>query len=140
MMAFLYRILGRHRHTAGEFVRFGTVGVVNTVLDFAIYVGLTRGFAYWEQNFLYANAIAIGISVTCSFVLNNFWTFRKDGRDWHLRSAKFLTVCAVALVWNSLIMFVLTSLGFHDLASKIAATAVVALWNFTMYKMWAFRG
>jgi putative flippase GtrA len=132
--------LGKYRQTYEEFVRFGLVGATNTVIDFGVYIVLTRGFAFWEKHFIIANAIAFAVAVLTSFLLNNFWTFNKNKQHLAGRGAKFLTVVAIALLWNSTILYVLTLLGYHDLLAKLVAVAVVGVWNFTLYKFWVFGG
>lgn len=139
MFSALWRLFVAHRHTFGEFARFGIVGATNTVLDFGLYVGLTRGFAFWERHYVAANAIAFAVAVTSSFLFNNFWTFKKDHRNWHVRGSRFLAIAFAALGLNSLVLYALTSYGIHDLLAKLVAIAAVGFWNFSMYKMWAFR-
>lgn len=131
--------LGPHRGTFEQFARFVIVGATNTVLNFAVYIGLTRGFAFWERHFLIANAIAFAVAVMSSFLFNNYWTFKRGGTGAAMRGAKFLTVVATALAWNNVILYGLTEIGLHDLLAKLVVVGIVGLWNFTLYKFWAFR-
>jgi putative flippase GtrA len=134
----LYRLLVTHRKTAGQFVRFGVVGACNTVLDFAIYLVLTRGFPFWREHFVTAAAISFCFGATSSFVLNTFWTFRRAEDGWHRRMPKFFLVAVSGLAWNSAVLWTLTFFGLHDIIAKLAATGIVAFWNFTMHKKWTF--
>ncbi len=127
------------RKIAGEFVRFAVVGAVNTVLDFSLYYILTRSIFFFRAHLVLAAAISFCAAVASSFVLNTFWTFRKDSEGWHRRSTKFFVVAVAGLAWNSIILYGLTHVGMHDLLAKLAATAAVMLWNFTLQKMWTFR-
>jgi putative flippase GtrA len=137
--AVLERVHERYREMVAQFVRFGVVGAFNTALDFSIYVALTRGSAWWGRHILLAASVSFSCGVVSSFLLNNFWTFRKDARAWHRRSAKFLVVALAALAWNNAILFVLTRLGMHDILAKLFATGVVTGWNFAMHRTWTFR-
>ncbi len=128
-----------HRQTAKEFVRFGVVGACNTVLDFFLYYALTRSVPFFMAHVVIAAAISFCAAVSCSFVLNTFWTFQKDSHAWHRRSAKFFLVALVGLALNSVILLFLTHVGVHDLIAKLFATGVVILWNFTLQKTWTFR-
>lgn len=133
------RLHPRRREIAAQFVRFVVVGAFNTALDFAVYVALTRGAAFWGRHFVAAAAVSFCCGVVSSFVLNNFWTFGRDAKAWHRRSARFLIVALLALIWNSAILYGLTRLGLHDLIAKLVATAVVTGWNFSMHRTWTFR-
>ena len=125
---------------AGEFLRFGFVGLCNTVLDFTVYYVLTRNFLFWGDHVVAAAAVSFCVAVASSFFLNNFWTFRRDAQSLHHRSVKFFIVALAGLAWNSAILYGLISAGLHDILAKLAATAVVMMWNFILQKTWTFRG
>jgi len=129
----------RCRRTAVQFLRFSVVGGVNFLLDNGIYVLLTRGTVFWSERILSAAAISFVLSVISSFVLNTFWTFSCDAAGWHRRMGKFFAVATGGLAINILIIHLLVSLGVYDLIAKIAATAVVLVWNFILQKKWTFR-
>ncbi len=40
--------------TAGQFVRFAAVGAINTVVDFGVYVVLTRSSVFWGSHLVLA--------------------------------------------------------------------------------------
>lgn len=127
------------RRTMGQFIRFAAVGAFNTVLDFGVYVALTRGVPGWETRYVAAATVSFLVAVTSSFLLNTFWTFRSDLSLWHRRAPKFLIVAAGGLAWNALIIHTLTGLRVHDIIAKLAATGLVLFWNFTLQKKWTFR-
>ena len=139
MSEFFFKLSDKYHHLTEQVVRFMIVGVTNTGADFIIYYALTRGFRWWRHHFLLANAIAFIVAVAVSFMLNNFWTFKRDAEGWHARSLKFLAVNVAALALNSAMLFALTTFGMHDLFAKILASVTVGFWNFTLYKLWAFR-
>src|SRR5438105_14935645 len=62
-----------HTHVVVQFVKFGIVGVSNTLLTFAVYTVLLKGFGVW---YLAASAIGFGVGTVNSFLLNRRWTFR----------------------------------------------------------------
>ncbi|MEY4723354.1 MAG: hypothetical protein RLZZ324_867 [Candidatus Parcubacteria bacterium] len=139
MTEYLFGIFNRHKHTVAEFVKFAVVGATNTAMDFALYVWLTRTFRYWHHHFLWANVVAFSFGVVVSFILNNYWTFKRDHDGLHGRGFKFLAVVAGALLLNSLMLRELTHFGMHDILAKLIATGVVGFWNFGMYRWWAFK-
>src|SRR6201999_493942 len=55
-----------------QFVKFGIVGVSNTVLAFAIYTVLLKVFGVW---YLAASAIGFVLGAVNGFLLNRRWTF-----------------------------------------------------------------
>jgi putative flippase GtrA len=58
-------------------LRFGAVGVLNTVLGLAI---IFAAKAFLGLGDFAANLLGYGLGLMCSFVLNRSWTFRHDGR------------------------------------------------------------
>jgi len=131
--------LAGHRGTFGQFLRFSTVGTINFFLDYGVYFGLTRGFPFWGKHIILASTVSFVAAVISSFLLNTFWTFRCDAAGWHRRVWKFFAVATGGLALNATILFVLTRLGVYDLIAKLAATAIVLVWNFLLQKKWTFR-
>lgn len=120
-----------------EFIRFCIVGVINTGVDFAVYIGLTRPMPFWTQHYVLASACSFLVAVFSSFLLNTFWTFRRQNVEW-ARSVKFFAVAVGGLVLNAATLYTLTHFGLFDLFAKAAATGVVLAWNFTLQKKWTF--
>src|ERR1700690_585125 len=56
-----------------QFVKFGIVGVSNTLLTFAVYTLLLKGFGLW---YLAASAIGFVVGAVNGFLWNRRWTFR----------------------------------------------------------------
>jgi len=127
------------RPSFGQFVRFGMVGTVNTVLDFSVYYGLTRYFDFWGRHLVTSAVASFAVGVTSSFILNNFWTFRQEASGWLQRAPRFLLVALSGMSWNALLLWIMVSLGTYDLIAKASATVVVLFWNFNMQKRWTFR-
>jgi len=126
-----------HRRGVRQFVKFGIVGVSSTIIDWGIYLGLTRllGFFYLD-----AKVISFLFSVINSYILNRSWTFRStDPKKLH-QFGKFLVVAAVGLGLNALIMYLVVSkLHLHDIIGLIFASAIVMFWNFLINKFWTFK-
>ena len=55
-----------------QFVKFGIVGVSNTLLFFAVYTLLLKGFGVW---YLAASGIGFAVGAVNGFLLNRRWTF-----------------------------------------------------------------
>src|SRR6266852_1275739 len=56
-----------------QFVKFGIVGISNTLLTFAVYTLLLKVFGVW---YLAASAIGFIAGAVNGFLLNRRWTFR----------------------------------------------------------------
>src|SRR3989339_592789 len=121
-----------------ELLRFCLVGVVNTVLDFGLYLLLTRLFDFWSGHLLIAAAVSWCLAVLSSFLLNNFWTFKPGTLRLRNRMSKFVTVALSGGIWNLVLMAIFIRLGWHDVLAKILATVGVTIWNFTLQKRWTF--
>ncbi len=139
LIARLKAILFPHRHTFAQFARFAAVGAGNTVLDFGVYLALTRSFPFWWRHLVLAASVSFTLAATSSFLLNTFWTFKSDLCEWRVRLPKFFAVAVGGLCVNSAILFGLTRVGVNDILAKLTATGVVLLWNFTLQKTWTFR-
>lgn len=137
--ALLDAFIESRRRLAAQFVRFAAVGAFNTVLDFGVYLWLTRSYPYWSSRIVGAATVSFVLAATSSFLLNNFWTFRQDAKGWHRRLPKFFVVAVGGLLWNAAILHLLTTAGVHDIVAKLCATGIVLLWNFTLQKTWTFR-
>jgi putative flippase GtrA len=82
-------------------LRFGVVGVVNTVLGLAI---IFAAKAFLGLGDLAANLLGYGLGLVCSFVLNRSWTFRHEGRAF-AAFWRFGIAFAVAYVLNLVTVF-----------------------------------
>ena len=65
-------------HVVVQFVKFGIVGVSNTLLTFLVYTLLLKVFGVW---YLAASAIGFVVGATNGFLLNRRWTFREHVGD-----------------------------------------------------------
>src|SRR5271169_2227468 len=61
-----------------QFVKFGIVGISNTLITFAVYTLLLKVFNVW---YLIASAIGFILGATNGFLLNRAWTFREHVGD-----------------------------------------------------------
>lgn len=122
--------------TVGPFVRYCTVGVSNTVIDFGLYTILTR---WGALHYLLANAISFLVAVSWSYVWNRRWTFRSTDRR---RVRQFVTFMAITIVGVGISEAVLAigveALHIPDLAAKMLAAPLVLAWNYGAARKWAF--
>ena len=125
--------LGR---TAGQFLRFATVGGIATLIQYLILIALVQGV---NMHAVWASSIGFVVSAICNYLLNYRFTFRSNARH-RQAMVKFFLVAGVGLVLNGLIMLVATEyLHVYYLLAQILATGLVLLWNFTGNRLWTFK-
>jgi putative flippase GtrA len=129
------RMIARHRHSIGEFVKFALVGLLNTGVDVAIFFLLTRiGTPY-----VAAQAVSYSCGAANSYLLNKVWTFRSSG----LSYAEVVRFTAVNLASLGISIAVLSLLhetaGVTLAAAKAGATVCALAANFLGNKLWVFR-
>lgn len=122
-----------------QMTKFGMVGALNTVVDFFIYVILTR-VSFISLHYLVANFIAFSFAATSSFLLNRMWTFRSLHPHIHIQYVKFLLVALGGLALSESILFISVEyFSSHDVIGKLYAIMITWGWNFGMNKYWTFR-
>src|SRR5205807_4024388 len=119
-----------------QFVKFGIVGVSNTLLTFAVYTVLLKAFGVW---YLAASAIGFGVGTVNSFLLNRRWTFRGHVGD-ALTPVRWTVVQCCGLGINEGLLFLFAHNARLDkLLAQVLATAVVTVSTFAANRAWTFR-
>jgi putative flippase GtrA len=123
-------------HVVVQFVKFGIVGVSNTLLTFIVYTVLLKVFGVW---YLAASAIGFIAGATNGFLLNRAWTFREHVGD-SLTPVRWAIVqsCGLAINEGMLFLFV-TEAHLDKLLSQAFATGVVTVTTFFANRAWTFR-
>lgn len=120
-----------------QFVKFGLVGALNTLLDYGLY---TVFVTFLDIHYLVANALSFGVAVTNSFILNRKWTFRQTGTNWQHEGLKYLAVyCAGLGIGEGFLFLLVDRWHFHELIAKAFVVALVLFWNYIGIRFWAFR-
>lgn len=120
-----------------QMLKSAIVGVSNTLLDFFVYLLLTR---FAGMYYLAANILSFALAVTSSFFLNKRWTFRNRSRYSHVQYGKFVIISAGGLFINEGVLYTLVEhYGIPDIVGKTAGIVLVFFWNFLLYKYWVFR-
>jgi putative flippase GtrA len=119
-----------------QFVKFGIVGVSNTLLFFAIYTVLLKGFGVW---YLAASAIGFIVGAVNGFLLNRRWTFSDHVGD-SLTPVRWGIVqgCGLALNEGLLYAFV-DGASIDKLLGQAFATIIVTVLTFVVNRAWTFR-
>ncbi len=127
---------GASPHVLVQFVKFGIVGVSNTLLTLAVYTVLLKVFGVW---YLAASAIGFAVGATNGFLLNRRWTFREHVGD-ALTPVRWGVVQTGGLGINEALLYLLVHDGHLDkLVAQVCATAVVTVTTFIVNRAWTFR-
>jgi putative flippase GtrA len=119
-----------------QFVKFGTVGVSNTLLTFLVYTLLLKVFGVW---YLAASAIGFLVGAINGFLLNRRWTFKEHVGD-ALTPVRWGVVQGCGLAVNEGILYLLVDGARLDkLLSQAFATGVVTVLTFLANRAWTFR-
>jgi len=133
-----------------QIVKFGLVGVLNTVVDFAVLNFLMWSFDIYSGKWLILlNITSFSLAVVNSYLWNRFWTFKiKRRQEVPEEFAKFISISLVGVVINSSIVYGVTkfidpifglSPEIWANVAKVLATGLAMVWNFVGYKFWAFK-
>jgi putative flippase GtrA len=119
-----------------QFVKFGIVGVSNTLLAFAIYTVLLKVFGVW---YLAASAIGFVVGAVNGFLLNRRWTFAGHVGD-SLTPVRWGIVQGCGLALNEGLLFVFVDdAHIEKLLGQACATAIVTVITFLVNRAWTFR-
>ena len=127
---------------AGTAVRFGLVGLLKTVLDFATF-NLVLLLTQTEGGLmvLVANTAGFVVAVSASFVLNGRFTFRAAARPRGFWLYVLVSVIGLVLYNGGLALILLLADPRGALALNVAKLVPLALsliWNFVGYRHFVF--
>ncbi|MGD0613127.1 MAG: GtrA family protein [Anaerolineales bacterium] len=119
-------------------VKFGMVGVLNTVVDLGTYFVLTRWLGMAGLP-VAAKSISYGVGILNSFFWNKTWTFRSNASTWKTL-IPFILVSLAGLAMNTGGMQLgLYVLHLPELVALALATVFTLAWNFVFSKFVIFR-
>jgi len=98
-----------------------------------------------DTAFTVFKVVSASLAILNSFVWNRLWTFNIRGKEERMAQlTKFVVVSLIGLLLNTVIASALNQWipgaeGRRWLIATIIAAGVVAIWNFTGQRLWAFR-
>jgi putative flippase GtrA len=122
------------KKTFFELVRYVSVGIAATIVDYGAYYILTR---YFFVAAVYANPFAYVVGNVVSFVGQRTVTFRSHGRPGS-QYLRFLVVNATGLVISQFTLVVLLRFGVNDLVAKAAGVLTSGTFNYLSNRFWTF--
>lgn len=153
--------MSAHRYqTTQEVARFGLVGVINTLVDYVLFIAFTIVFGIPLSRVWLAKYPSSAIAMIISYVLNRRFVFRSRQPAVRAEALRFFstTVVGIFVIQNLLTQFLASDFQwFGEQAFRVLgplgltesftiktvafglATIASLTWNFVTYKYWAFR-
>ena len=128
-----------------QFVKFGLIGVTNTLLSYGIYILTIWLLTPFNLSFDYLIGSVLGfiISVLWSFFWNNKLVFNEDaGKRNILKSLMktYLSYAATGIVLSNILLYIFVDLmGISKTVAPFIGLLITVPLNFVLNKYWAFR-
>lgn len=122
-----------------QFVKFGIVGLSNTIISYITYsILVILGIHY-----LLAQIVAFIVSVLNSFFWNDKYVFKEKSRtrnSWKTFVKTFISYTGTGLILSGLLLyFWIEVLHIHELIAPIINLLITIPLNFVLNKLWAFK-
>ena len=128
-----------------QFVKFGLIGVTNTLLSYGIYMLVIWLLEPYNITFDYLIGSILGfiISVLWSFFWNNKLVFNKDAEKrsiWKSLLKTYLSYAATGIVLANVLLYIFVDLmGISKAVAPFVGLLITVPLNFVLNKYWAFR-
>jgi putative flippase GtrA len=118
-----------------EFIKFGIVGVSNTLITFVIYnILLKLGI-----NYLLANVIGYICGMINGFIWSKNWVFRVS-KESKMYFIKFALVNLLSLaVSTGLLMVLVKQLSLNSTIAQLITTCITVVINYLLNKIYTFK-
>lgn len=148
--------------------RFGIIGILNTLVDYSLFIGFTKVFSIPLESVWMAKLPSGAVAMVFSFIMNRTWVFKSKSQNVAKQAAEFfpVTMVGVFVIQTGLVQLFSSRLPFFgklaytigeslkivSLAPEILTEAFVIktvafgiatlaslTWNYMMYKYVVFR-
>lgn len=119
-----------------QFIKFGIVGVSNTLLSLAIYYILV----FINVNYLIANVIAFIISVLNAYYWNNKYVFKNTNNSTFKKLIKVYLSYGITFLLSTLFLYIMVDcISISKYIAPIINLIITIPLNFLLNKLWAFN-
>jgi putative flippase GtrA len=119
-----------------QFLKFGTVGVSNTLIALAVYYTLI----FAGLHYLLANIVAFAISVCNAYFWNSRFVFKQESRDGPRMFLKTLaSYGSTALLGTALLFLLVDILLVSQWIAPLVSLCITIPTNFLLNKFWTFK-
>lgn len=118
----------------GQILKFGVVGGLAFLIDYSILYVLTE---FVGLHYLISGGISFTIAVIFNYLMSIFWVFEtKKDQNKTSQFIIFIILSIIGLGINQVVIWVLVEkLLIHYMIAKIAAAAIVMVYNFVTRKL-----
>ena len=118
-----------------RFIKFGMVGVLNTLVNWIIFFILNALGMYY----ILANIIAYILGTVNSYLWNTLWVFKYKDKASTETTIKFIILNLIGLGLNTGILYVLVDLcNLNKFIGLVITTGIVMIINYVVNKLWVF--
>ena len=131
--------LGRRKHAMTQFLKFGLVGVLNTVIAYVVYLF----FVMVGIHYMISNLIGFSVSVVNSYYWNNRYVFKAEGQRvwWKTLAKTYISYAGTGIVLSSLLLFLWVDVcGIMEEVAPLLNLLFTVPINFIVNKFWAYKG
>ncbi len=123
-----------------ELLKYSVAGNFSNLIDFGVYIYLTRTFSFWRRHYLTVNLISMLLASITRFFLQKYWTFKDKDSGIKIQYIRFIITLFLALVISEFVLYVsVEHIYINDLLGKILAFAVGTTVTYTLSKKWVFN-
>lgn len=115
-------------------VRFGLVGVSNTVIGFTVFRGALHLFAAF-----YSQALSYSVGMLWSYYWNRRWTFKSESNVAREALRFFGLQIAFMLASAGLLGLLVDDMHFAAGLSWLGVVVLITALNFVLSRYWAFK-
>lgn len=129
-------MMKRTNNLFSQLIRFGIVGLISTLIDFAVLTILTELFGI---HYLTSAAIGFIVSTLFNYLASMSYVFNSRFNDGNKKKELliFLLLSIIGLGLNQLFMWIFVEvLQLFYVIAKVCATVLVMGWNFVSRKLW----
>ncbi|MFL0196620.1 GtrA family protein [Clostridium sp. WILCCON 0269] len=127
-----------NNHKLKHITRFGCVGCLNTIIDFAVFCILNSLFGV---NYVISQILSYSSGTLNSYILNKVWTFddTKTGKKTTREIVQFIIVNSMSLGVSLIGLSILMKDGsISSFFAKIISMVLAQVVNFLGYRFWVF--
>ncbi len=126
---------------AKELLKYSLAGNFSNLIDFGLYIYLTRTFPFWRRHYLTVNLISMLLASISRFLLQKYWTFKDRGSAIKVQYIRFVITLFLGLVISEGVLYISVEyIYINDLLGKLLAFAIATLIVYTLSKKWVFKG
>lgn len=126
--------------TIKELLKYSLAGNFSNLIDFGVYIYLTRTFVFWRRHYLTVNLISMLLASISRFFLQKYWTFKDSHSGIKVQYVRFIIVLFLGLIVSEAVLYIsVEHIYINDLLGKILAFGVATVIVYFLSKKWVFN-